>query len=61
MTLRSRLGLVSLRSRLEMDVATWLDWWQRFGVATNVFGSRQGRYVGETETGHDLILRSRLG
>ena len=28
MTLRSRPGLVSLRSRLEMDVATWLDWRQ---------------------------------
>ena len=28
MTLRSRPGLVSLRSRPEMDVPTWLGWRQ---------------------------------
>ena len=44
MTLRSRPDLVSLRSRPEMEVATWLDWrqevWRRdqgFLVATRVF------------------------
>ena len=44
MTLRSRPGLVSLRSRPEMDVATWLGWrhevWSRdqgFSVGTRPF------------------------
>ena len=44
MTLRSRPGLVSLRSRPEMDVVTWLDWRQEvrhrdqgFWVATRAF------------------------
>ena len=50
MTLRSRPGLISLRSRPEMDVATWLDWrhevWSRdqgFWVATRAFcGGNRG-------------------
>ena len=44
MTLRSQPGLVNLRSRPEMDVATWLGWrqkvWSRdqgFWVATRAF------------------------
>ena len=44
MTLRSRPGLVSMRLRPKMDVATWLDWrqevWRRdhgFWVATRAF------------------------
>ena len=50
MTLRSRPGLVSVRSRPEMDVATWLDWrqevWcrdQGFWVATRTsYGGNRG-------------------
>ena len=34
---------------------------RRFGVATKVFGSRQGCSVRRTEAGRDLVLRSRLG
>ena len=62
MTLRSQPGLVSLRSRPEMDVATWLHWRQEvWSCDQGFFLSRQGHSVGETEAGRDLVLRSRLG
>ena len=55
MTLRSRPGLVSSRSRPEMDVATWFDWRQEVRRRDQgFFGSRQGRSVGGTEAGRDL-------
>ena len=40
MTLRSRPGLVSLRSRPEMDVATWLEWRQEVWLHDQDFFGR---------------------
>ena len=60
--MRSRPGLVGrevVTRKWRCDLA---------GLATGglesrprLLGSRQGRYVGETEAGRDLVLRSRLG
>ena len=48
MTLRSRPSLVNLKSRPEMDVATWLDWRQEVWRRDQGFlGSDKGVLCGE--------------
>ena len=56
MDLRSRLGLVGheVATRKWISRPGWMGD-MRFGVATKVLRSRQGRSVGETEAGRDLV------
>ena len=66
MTLRLQPGLVSLKSRPEMDVATLLDWrrevWHRdqvfFGVATRAFceGNRGWSRPGNPTVGGNEVV-----
>ena len=61
--LRSRPGLVSLRSQPKMDVATWLDWQQKVWLRDQGFGSRQGRFGGGSEdwSRHHFEVATSLG
>ena len=61
MTLRSRPGLVSLRSRPEMDVVTWMNWRQEVWRLDQGFWVATRAFCGGTDAGRDLVFRSRLG